>query len=87
MADSKLIDDLARSLADAVPPAARALQADLEKNFRATLQAAFARLNLVTREEFDVQTKVLSRTRAKLEALEKEVAELEAKLGAAKSDG
>ncbi len=80
MLDPKLIDDLAHRLANALPPAARALQTDLEKNFRATLQSALAQLELVTREEFDVQTRVLARTRAKLEALEKEVAELEARL-------
>jgi hypothetical protein len=56
------------------------LQADLEKNFHALLQAGFARMDLVTRQEFDVQQGVLARTRARLEALEKQVAELEARL-------
>jgi BMFP domain-containing protein YqiC len=49
----------------------------MDKNFHAMLQAAFAKMDLVTREEFDVQQGVLARTRAKLEALEREVAELE----------
>lgn len=53
--------------------------ADLQKNVKALLTQQFARLELVTREEFDTQTKVLSRTRAKLEELEKKVAALEAK--------
>ena len=53
---------------------------DLEKNVRAMLNQGFAKLDLLTREEFEVQAEVLSRTRAKLEALEKRVAELEAKL-------
>jgi len=52
--------------------------ADMQKNIRALLTQQFARLDLVTREEFDVQTKVLGRTRAKLEELERKLAELEA---------
>lgn len=80
MLDPKLLDDIARRLTGAMPPAARELQADLEKNLRAAVQSVFARLDLVTREEFDVQTKVLARSRAKLEQLEKQVAELEAAL-------
>src|SRR3954469_2083928 len=55
--------------------------ADLEKNLRALLASFFARLDLVTREEFDVQRQVLLRTREKLERLEAQVAELERKLG------
>ncbi len=63
-----------------MPASARAVQEDLEKNLRAAAQAAFAKLDLVTREEFDVQSKLLARSRAKIELLEKQVAELEAKL-------
>ena len=77
MIDPKILDDLAKRFAEAVPPGIRQLQTDLEKNFRATLQAAFARMDLVTREEFDVQQAVLARTRTKLEELEKQVASLE----------
>lgn len=55
------------------------MQQDVEKNIHTLLQSAFARLDLVTREEFDTQTRVLARTREKLEQLEKTVAELEAK--------
>lgn len=75
--DTRFIDNLAQRLAGVLPQGARDLQQDLEKNFRAVLQASFARLDLVTREEFEVQARVLARTRAKLEALEKKVAELE----------
>jgi ubiquinone biosynthesis accessory factor UbiK len=75
--DPKLLDELARRLAEAVPSGLRELQQDLEKNFRATLTAGFSRLDLVTREEFDVQVAVLARTRAKVDALEKQVLELE----------
>ena len=80
MIDPKIIDDLSKRLADMVPAGVRQLQADLEKNFHALLQAAFAKMDLVTRQEFDVQQGVLARTRARLEALEKQVAELETKL-------
>ena len=80
MFDPKIFDDLARRLAGFVPPGLRDLQNDVEKNMRAALQSTFAKLDLVTREEFDVQAAVLARTRAKVEALEKRVAELEQKL-------
>lgn len=80
MIDPKILDDLSKRFAETIPAGVRQMQADLEKNFHAILQAAFAKLDLVTREEFDVQQGVLARTRAKLEALEKQVAELEAKV-------
>jgi len=80
MVNPKLLEDIAQRLSDALPPAAVELQADLKKNLRAATQSVFAKMDLVTREEFDVQTKVLARSRAKLEQLEKQVAELEAKL-------
>jgi BMFP domain-containing protein YqiC len=72
------IDTLARQLAAAVPKNLRALGEDLEKNFRSLLLAGFERMDLVTREEFDLQTAVLERTREKLEALEARIAGLEA---------
>ena len=71
------IDELARRLAEALPGSLKALQADAEQNFRAVLQASLARLDLVSREEFDVQTAVLRRTREKLAALEARLKELE----------
>jgi ubiquinone biosynthesis accessory factor UbiK len=71
------IDELARRLADALPGGLKALQADAEQNFRAVLQAGLSRLDLVTREEFDVQAAVLKRTREKLEALETRLEALE----------
>lgn len=79
MLNTKFIDDLARQISNSIPAGVKGLQQDVEKNIRTLLQGAFARLDLVTREEFDVQTKVLARTREKLEALEKLVAELEKK--------
>ncbi len=83
MFDPKVIDDVARRMAELLPPGIKDLQNDIEKNVRATLHTAFTKLELVTREEFDVQTQVLARTRAKLEALEKRVTEMEIKLGVA----
>ena len=80
MPDSRIFDDIARRLSNAMPASAEAVQDDLEKNLRAAAQATFARLDLVTREEFDVQCKLLARSRAKIELLEKQVSELEAKL-------
>ena len=74
MAENKLFEDIDRRMRDIL---ARSPAADLEKNLRALLQSAFARLDLVTREEFDVQREVLARTRAKLAELEAKLAELE----------
>jgi BMFP domain-containing protein YqiC len=81
--DSFRIDEIARRLFEAVPPAMRSVQQDLESNFRAVLRSTLGRLDLVTRDEFDAQTKVLERTRAKAEALEARLAELERALAAA----
>jgi ubiquinone biosynthesis accessory factor UbiK len=80
--DPKLLDDLARKLADTVPPGLKDLKADMERNFRAMLQTTLGKLDLVTREEFDVQAGVLSRTREKLEELSQRLAELETALAA-----
>jgi len=79
MIDLKTIDDLARRLNDLVPPGLKDARADLEQNFKATLQAGLAKLDLVTREEFDVQRAVLLRTRQKVEELERVVAAMEAR--------
>lgn len=78
--NSKVIEELSKRLSGALPPGANVLKEDMEKNFRSVLHSAFSKLDLVTREEFEVQAQVLQRSRAKLEALEKQVAELEAKL-------
>ncbi len=78
MLDTKFIDDLARRISDNIPAGIKGAQQDIEKNIHTLLQSTFARLDLVTREEFDTQTRVLARTREKLEQLEKTVAALEA---------
>jgi ubiquinone biosynthesis accessory factor UbiK len=77
MFDPKAIDDIASRLTGAIPPGLSNLKEDLEKTFHAILQGAFAKLDLVTREEFEVQKMVLAKTRSKLENLEKRVAEME----------
>jgi len=77
MLDPTKIEEMVQSLSKAMPPGLSAIQQDIEKNIRAALSATFAKLDLVTREEFDVQTQVLHRTREKLEALELRVADLE----------
>ncbi len=77
MIDLAAVDDLARRLSALVPPGLAQARADLEKNFRAALQAGLGRLDLVTREEFDAQRAVLLRTREKLDALERAVAALD----------
>jgi len=77
--DPRLIDDLARRLAGSVPEGMLALRRDLEQNFKGVLQSQLASLDLVTREEFDVQANVLKRTREKLAALEQRLAGLESK--------
>ena len=80
MFDTTRLDDLASKLADALPQGFRDLRADAQKNVRAALASALAKMDLVTREEFDVQRAVLARTREKVEQLEQRVTELEAKL-------
>lgn len=73
----KIFDDIAKRLNDAVPQGIRDLQGDLQQKFRDILLATFSKFDLVTREEFDTQVKVLARTRVKLESLEQKVRELE----------
>ena len=81
MIDPKVLDDLAKKVAAGFPAGLQSMQGDLQKNFRAALAAGLSRLDLVTREEFDIQASVLARTREKLELLENQMAELEQKLG------
>lgn len=71
------IENIARKLAEAVPEGLRSVREDLENNFRSVLRASLAKLDLVTREEFEVQEAVLARTREKLEVLEARLAEID----------
>ena len=77
MIDTKILDEISNRLAGSMPAGLQAMQDDFRKNVRSAVEASLKHLNLVTREEFDAQTKVLARTRSKLEALEKLVSELE----------
>lgn len=77
MFDPKSIDNIADRIANAIPPGLNNFKDDLEKHVHALLQSALSKLDLVSREEFEVQKAVLAKTRAKLEDLEKRVAELE----------
>ena len=78
MAQNRIFDDISARVSEVL---AKSPAKDIEKNLRAMLSSGFSRLDLVTREEFDVQAKVLARTRENLVALEARVAELEKKLG------
>lgn len=80
MFDPASLDELSRRLADAIPGSLVQIRDDLQKNFRAVLQGTLSQMNLVSREEFDAQREVLARTRARLEALEAQIAELEKQL-------
>ncbi|MEJ2257580.1 MAG: accessory factor UbiK family protein [Woeseiaceae bacterium] len=71
------VDNIARRLAEALPEGLRSMRDDLEQNFRSVLRSSLNRLDLVTREEFEVQEAVLARTREKLEALETRVKEID----------
>jgi BMFP domain-containing protein YqiC len=75
------LDDLARKLAEAVPESLRGMGRDLETNFKAVLQAQLAKLDLVSRTEFDVQAALLKRTQTALAAMEQRLKDLEAKIG------
>ena len=73
------IENLARKLAESMPEGLRSVREELENNFRSVLRASLSKLDLVTREEFEVQEAVLARTREKLEALENRLEEFEKK--------
>ena len=81
------MNELARKLASSVPMDSDLLRSDLERNFLGLLRGAFERMDLVTREEFDVQRKVLERTREKLVALESEIATLESRVEGTQESG
>jgi len=82
MIDLNTVDELARRLSGLVPPGLRESREEIQENFKAVLQSGLAKLDLVTREEFEVQRAVLLRTREKLEALEAQVRQIEAQSSA-----
>jgi len=73
MLDTKHLDDLVNRFCDALPSAVKEFKDDVEENFKSAVKGAFEKMDLVSREEFDAQVKVLERTREKLDALEKEL--------------
>jgi BMFP domain-containing protein YqiC len=75
--DPKTLDELARRLAESVPPGLSAMREELEQNFRSVLQSGLSRLDLVTRQEFEVQAGVLRRTRERLDQLEERLRRLD----------
>ena len=76
MLDPKIFDEMTKKFNDALPPALKNMQSELEKNFKAAMTSTFHKMDLVTREEFDIQVKVLERTRAKVESLQKKLDKL-----------
>ena len=87
MIDPKTLDGLVARIAEGLPAGLGQVQKDLRKNLHASVSAALARMDLVSREEFDVQSAVLARTREKLTALEAKVAELEQTIDADQQPG
>jgi BMFP domain-containing protein YqiC len=82
MIDFEKLDELARRLSSLVPPSLRDSREELQENFKSVLQSGLAKLDLVTREEFEVQRAVLLRTREKLDELQRTVADLESQIDA-----
>jgi len=77
MIDTQNINDLADKLSKALPDGIKELKGDLDSNFKAVIESGLQQMNLVSREEFDVQTALLERTQLKLQHLEEQLAELE----------
>lgn len=80
MINAKKIEDIAKQVTEAIPPGLKNIAADFEDKTKTVLQRKLSQLDVVTREEFDIQTQVLIKTRTKLADLEAKLAELEAKL-------
>lgn len=79
MLDAKKIEQVVRQIKDTLPQGIRDLGEDLDKKLRAILQSQLGKLDLVSREEFDIQTQVLVRTREKMAQMEKRIEQLEKK--------
>ena len=79
MIDNRTLDDLANKLSAALPDSIKMMQKDIEQNMRAILESTFQKMNLVSREEFDVQTALLAKTQQRLKELEQQIADLEKK--------
>ena len=77
MITNENLNDLAEKLSSAIPDGLKSLKSDMQSNMKSVLQSSFQQMNLVSREEFDVQAALLSRTLEKLNQLEKQIGELE----------
>ncbi|MCW8873692.1 MAG: accessory factor UbiK family protein [Xanthomonadales bacterium] len=77
MLDLRMIDELTRKLGESLPPGVNQTKEELERRFRSVLTGAFERMNLVSREEFDARCKMLEETRAKLQALEEQLEQMQ----------
>ena len=82
MINAKKIEEIAKQVTDSIPPGLKSMANDLEDKTKTVLQRKLSQLDVVTREEFDVQTQVLIKTRSKLAAMEATIAELEQRLAA-----
>lgn len=82
MINAKKIEEIAKQVTDSIPPGLKSMANDLEDKTKTVLQRKLSQLDVVTREEFDVQTQVLIKTRSKLAAMEATIAELEQRLSA-----
>lgn len=80
MINSKQINAMVDAVAQAIPEQLGSLPENSKKNMQATLNSIFKKMDLVTRNEFDIQSKVLAKTRAKLESLEKQLTDIESNL-------
>lgn len=80
MFSSKIAQDMAKQFVDSLPPNLKSLSQEFENQLKLFLQQGFSKMNLVTREEFDIQVQVLAKTRHKLEIMEKTLEKLEATL-------
>ena len=79
MIDPKIFADISEKVGNALPPGLKHMREELDKNLKAALQASFAKLNLVTREEFDLQVKLLHKCREQLAELEKRLEKIQTK--------
>ena len=80
MIDPQKLDDLVRQLGATLPPEFEAFEQEMKKQFKAVLESAFQKLDLVSREEFDIQVKVLQKTRAQMDELQEQLSSLEQQL-------
>lgn len=87
MALEQIVNRVSEQLSQVLPPGVRQLRGDIEENIKVVLREALARMELVTREEFDVQAALLARTRSRLEAVERELKALEHRVAALESRG